>query len=68
MEPFFEGGFDRFRAPNPPIGWLQGYLAHRKTTGEPRIQKNGYRGTSLARKRTLLGPYRRPMPRVLGGS
>ena len=27
-----------------------------------------YRGTSLIRKRTPLGPYRRPMPRVLGGS
>jgi len=26
------------------------------------------RGISLTRKRTLLGPYRRPMPRVLGGS
>ena len=26
------------------------------------------RGTSLTRKRTPLGPYRRPMPRVLGGS
>ena len=26
------------------------------------------RGTSLKRKRTALGPYRRPMPRVLGGS
>ena len=26
-----------------------------------------YRGTSLTRKRTPLGPYRRPMPRVLGG-
>ena len=26
-----------------------------------------YRGTSLIRKRTPLGPYRRPMPRVLGG-
>ena len=26
------------------------------------------RGTSLARKRNPLGPYRRPMPRVLGGS
>ena len=25
-------------------------------------------GTSLVRKRTPLGPYRRPMPRVLGGS
>ena len=27
-----------------------------------------YRGTMLKRKRTPLGPYRRPMPRVLGGS
>ena len=27
-----------------------------------------YRGTSLTRKRTPLGPYREPMPRVLGGS
>ena len=26
-----------------------------------------YRGTSRTRKRTPLGPYRRPMPRVLGG-
>ena len=27
-----------------------------------------YRGTSLIRKCNPLGPYRRPMPRVLGGS
>ena len=27
-----------------------------------------YRGTSLTRKRNLLGPYHRPVPRVLGGS
>ena len=27
-----------------------------------------YRGTSLTRKRTPLGPYRKPMPRVLGVS
>jgi len=27
-----------------------------------------YRGTSLIRKRTTLGSYRRPMPRVLRGS
>ena len=27
-----------------------------------------YRGTPLTRERTPLGPYRRPMPRVLGGS
>ena len=30
--------------------------------------KKKYKGTSLIRKRTLLGPCRRPMPRVLGGS
>jgi len=27
-----------------------------------------YRGTSLIRTRTLLGPYRRLMPRVIKGS
>ena len=27
-----------------------------------------YRGTSLIRNNPLLGPYGRPMPRVLGGS
>ena len=41
--------------PHPPAGL------------EPLVQ--GYRGTSPARKRTPLGPYRRPMPKVLlGGS
>ena len=29
---------------------------------------NVYRGTSLMRKCTPLGPYRRPVPRVLGES
>ena len=27
-----------------------------------------YRGASLMRNRPTLGPYRRPMPRALGGS
>ena len=31
-------------------------------------EQNTYRGISLTRKRTLLGPYRRPMPRLQGGS
>ena len=35
---------------------------------EPRGAPGPYRGTSLIRIRTPLGPYRRPMPRVLGGS
>ena len=30
--------------------------------------ENDYSGISLTRKRTHLGPYRRPMPRVLGES
>ena len=34
----------------------------------PNTPKASYRGTSLIRKRTPLGPYRRLMPRVLGGS
>ena len=34
---------------------------------EAHLQKmNRYRGTSFTRKRTPLGPYRRPMSRVLG--
>ena len=33
-----------------------------------RVMPQPYGGTSLVRKRTPLGPYRRPMPRVQGGS
>ena len=32
------------------------------------VQVHRGRGTSLIKKRTLLGPYRRPVLRVLGGS
>ena len=32
------------------------------------VAENELRGTSLVRKRTPLGPYRKPMPRVLRGS
>ena len=38
------------------------------TIGPPRKHPANYRGTSLIRKRSHPGPYRRPMPRVLGGS
>ena len=31
------------------------------------FQRRAYRGTSLTGKRSPLGPYRRPMPWVLGG-
>ena len=33
-----------------------------------RVKDPRYRGTSLRRNRTPLGPYRRLMPRMLGGS
>jgi len=32
------------------------------------LSRQPCRGTSLARKRTSLGPHLRPMPRVMGGS
>ena len=32
------------------------------------LKKKVYRGTSLTRKRTPLGPHRRPMPKVPGES
>ena len=35
---------------------------------DPPRNAKGYRGTSLIRKRSPLGPYRRPMPKVFGGS
>jgi len=34
----------------------------------PTIAEIRYRGTSLTRERNPLGPYRRPLPRVLWGS
>ena len=34
---------------------------------EQAVTFSKYRGTSLTRKRIPLGPYRRPMPRVLRG-
>ena len=39
----------------------QGFRANTHTA------MGGYRGTSLTRKHTHLGPYHMPMPRVLGG-
>ena len=48
---------------------LRGYLAHEQTHLPENLQWDyAYRGTSLTRKCTSLGPYRRPIPRVLGGS
>ena len=38
------------------------------TSTDTAVSEQDYRGTSLTRPRPPLGPYRRPMPRVLGGS
>ena len=43
-------------------------LPPRQPPPSPPAHRELYRGTSLIRKRTPLGPYRRPMPRVLGWS
>ena len=40
----------------------------RSVSSRARSLASNCRGASVVRKRTLLGPYRRPMPRVLGGS
>ena len=40
---------------------------HDLASTNPPPRQSYYRGTSLIRKRTPRGPYRRPMPRVLGG-
>jgi len=42
-----------------------GYESHGPSRS--RVQEH-YRATSLTRKHIPLGPYRRPLPRVLGGS
>ena len=42
-------------------------VASGSVTG-PEMNVGTYWGTSLTRKRTPLGPCRRPVPRVLGGS
>ena len=39
-----------------------------RVTWTMRVVHMTYMGTSLTRKCTPLGPYRRPMPRVLGGT
>ena len=63
------------------LSWLQGTRLHRNRTlffnlnpkwsRYPRIfgeKGDAYRDTSPTRKCTPLGPYRRPMPKVLRGS
>ena len=50
------------------MGEVPLYLAHMKPRPPESYSRTIYRGTSLERKRNPLGPYRRPMPRVLGES
>ena len=50
--------------PGPHKG--QGLDVGERPLQSPRL--NHCRGTSLIRRRTHIGPYRRPLPRVLGGS
>ena len=64
---------DFSRAFEGPDKNFHGHREHKAVDGfAPRRHVHdrggGYRGTSLIRKSTPLGPYRRPMPRVLGGS
>ena len=43
------------------------FPTHARCTG-PRPAEILYRGTSFTKQRTPIGPYLRPMPRVLGES
>ena len=54
-------------SPLPPFR-LQNLPFDSKISEVVLVLHRSYRGTSLSRKHTSLGPYRRPMPRVLGGS
>jgi len=45
-----------------------GFVAGQKLPRIVNLDQPTYRVTSLMRKRTPLGPYRRPILRVLGGS
>ena len=47
---------------------LRGGLHAPSVTDPAGTAVSAYRGASLIRKCTPLGPYRRPMPRLLGGS
>ena len=51
---------------DPVKSWSSNEWDEKKTRAA--IPRSMHRGTSLTRNRTPLGPYRSPMPRVLGGS
>ena len=56
----------QYHEPLPKTIFRDGY--NQTTPRNDILNISTYRGTSLTKKRTLLGPYRRHMPRVLGGS
>jgi len=60
-----QGWGSGFRAQGVPLGCTV-YGAGSRIGGQHHFRE--YRGTSLTRKHNPLVPYRRPMPRVLGGS
>ena len=70
-----EGGLARYRGTSlrrnvqPPRNPMRAKvpLYHHQCARRERDLSH-YRGTSLVRKRTPLGPYRRPLPRFIGGS
>ena len=52
----------------PTVGSYEEALSCERDTHVVKREGVPYRGTSLIRNHTTLGPYRRPMPRDLGGS
>ena len=67
--PFVTGGRSgqsTFAKSTPPDAAQPGeHVAIRLKNVPPEVS---LQGTSLTRRRTFLGPYRRPVPRVQGGS
>jgi len=80
LNPYYRGTCDfdeRLRDHNfPKVNYVRqiefcgrrGAEPHRGRLGHLHGGAAPYRGTSLIRKRSPLGPYRRAIPRVLGGS
>jgi len=61
-----QGSGFRVQRRGKAVGFREGIFPRNPRCGSVTVR--GYRGISLIRKRTPLGPYRGPMPRVLGGS
>ena len=64
----FAQGFQNRQTPDQTSGFEFQALVLDFPKGFYSPEMRVYRGTSLIRKRSPLGPYRRPMPRVVGES